>query len=257
MAEYCNSKELERIWFNWLISTATPHLDYYREQGLLWTKVIGKVHDKESGKEVGLNPLHPVREHCIALGTPFYFTTDSTKPTLPTATITLDGKTIHRALPTQAEMTLLSNSRIHSLSNPYAQARNVIPGLTRNGFIKEIPPKKAWDRMLCDISRICSGISKRFKLPSEEDQEELASDALLQVTNKLVARTLVYTPGRAPVFNLLTTTIYRCIFSILNKQTKYRHNVAKLAADLQSGTILTNNRSLRVPAMTGRTSIIT
>jgi hypothetical protein len=43
---------------------------------------------------------------------------------------------------------------------------------------------------------------------------------------------LKYTPGRAPVFNLLTTTIHRCIFSILSKDTRQKKNFITFADNL-------------------------
>jgi hypothetical protein len=113
--------------------------------------------------------------------------------------------------------------------------------------MKESPSELTWHFMLEDVSKICRGISTKFNLPSEEEQVDLSEDALLQVVNKLIARKLVYTPGRAPVFNLLTTTIHRCMYSIMNKRNKQKQNMFKLASDLQSGILPESMRSLRVP----------
>ena len=103
--------------------------------------------------------------------------------------------------------------------------------------------------MVEDIRRICSGIATKFHLRSEEEQLDLASDAFLQITNKLVSGRLVYMPGRAPVFNLLTTTTYRIIYSILNKKNSQRDSVRKFIDDAAAGILPTAGRSVRVPHM--------
>jgi len=86
----------------------------------------------------------------------------------------------------------------------------------------------------------------KFRL-GEDEQLDLASDALLQVTNKLVSGKLVYMPGRAPVFNLLTTTTYRIMYSIMNKKNSQRNGIRKLVEDAAAGILPTIGRSIRVP----------
>ena len=70
-----------------------------------------------------------------------------------------------------------------------------------------------------------------------EEQLELSNEALLQVTNKLVSYKLVYTPGLAPVFNLLTTTIHRCMYSIMNRRKTQRLGMQKFVDQVQSGSL--------------------
>jgi hypothetical protein len=242
MPQYCDSKVLERNWFLWLISTSVLELEDFRERGLLWTKVIGRVDDNPKY----LDPLHPVRVHCIALPNPFYFNSYNGK-VAATLSATVGGKKVKWSLgKIRKSLDLKSNTKVYDLSDLFIQQDKIIPDLESNGYIKELPSEKTWHAMLEDVSKICRGISTKFNLPSEEEQIDLAEDALLQVVNKLIARKLVYTPGRAPVFNLLTTTIHRCMYSIMNKRNKQKQNIFKLASDLQSGILPKSMRSLRV-----------
>ena len=243
MPQYCDSKVLERNWFLWLISTSVPELEDFRERGLLWTKIIGRVDDNPKYH----NPLHPVRVHCIALPNPFYFNSYNGKVTA-TLSATVGGKKVKWSLgKIRKSLDLKSNAKVYDLSNPFIQQDKIIPDLESNGYVKELPSEMTWHAMLEDVSKICRGISTKFNLPSEEEQVDLSEDALLQVVNKLIARKLVYTPGRAPVFNLLTTTIHRCMYSIMNKRNKQKQNIFKLASDLQAGVLPETMRSLRVP----------
>jgi hypothetical protein len=83
-------------------------------------------------------------------------------------------------------------------------------------------------------------------LPSEEEHLDFSNEALLQVTNKLKMRKLVYTPGRAPVFNLLTTTIHRCMFSIMNRRKTQKNGLYKLMEDMKAGALPDSYRSFRL-----------
>ena len=89
------------------------------------------------------------------------------------------------------------------------------------------------------------GIATKFRQASEEETNDLANEALSLVTQKLIRKKLVYIPGKAPVFNLLTTTIYRCIYSILNKRKNQREGFQKLVDSMQRGK-LPNHRSFRI-----------
>jgi hypothetical protein len=119
--------------------------------------------------------------------------------------------------------------------------------LVDKGYIFDIPADVSWHAMLGDIYQMCDGISKKFTLPTEEHREELAHDALMQVMKKLSDGKLAYTPGRASVFNLLTTTIHRCMFSTLNKHNKQQRNLQKVLDGVASGMIRQATGSLRCP----------
>jgi hypothetical protein len=250
MGQYCDSKVLEKNWFHWLLSSSVPDLESYRKLGLLWTKVVGNA--SSDGKQVPAlpDPRSPNRAHCIALATPIYLNSyDGTIQ--PKGTVFADGKPMTVDLPTvDDELNLLSDSWLHRLDTPFAQADEVIPALESKGYIRELPTEQTWHAMLSDIDKMCQGIAMRFKQPTEEEQMELANEALLQVTNKLANYKLVYTPGLAPVFNLLTTTIHRCMYSIMNRRKTQRQGLQKFVDDVQSGAV-PGYRTRRPPIKTG------
>lgn len=236
MPQYCDSAKLERNWFYWILAESVPELERYRELGLLWTKIIGKAANKDGSLiyrhgQTLPDPSYPERAHCIALGSPIYFSHHSSRTKI----------SLHSVA---AELNLLSNSPLHRLDVPLYQYTTIIPHLKANGYIKELPVSVTWHAVLHDINNMCQGIAKKFSPKSEDDHFDLANEALLQVANKLVNHKLVYTPGRAPVFNLLTTTIHRCIFSILNRRKQQREGLSRLMTDIQAGMI-PRHRSLR------------
>lgn len=250
MSKYCDSKVLEKNWYDWLVASAVPSLECYRSLGLLWTKVLGEIKDKcgetlvKNGKTF-TDPCHPERLHCIALPTPIYFKSHHNNAPRK-GTVFVEGKPQGIDLEeVDQELSLLSDSWLHRLDNPLITQLEVIPSLVKKGYQLEQPTEVSWHAILQDVNNMCRGIATKFNPPSEEEHMELTHDALLQVTNKLVKRKLVFTPGRAPVFNLLTTTIYRCMYSIKNKCRNQRNGMHKLLADMQAGTLPDNIRSFR------------
>ena len=107
--------------------------------------------------------------------------------------------------------------------------------------------------MLEDVNRICGGIAMKFKPRNDDEHAELTNEAVMQVMKKLAEYKLVYTPGRAPVFNLLTTTIHRILYSVMNRRTQQRDGLSKMLADAESGVLPKSNRSLRVQSSHRRT----
>ena len=95
------------------------------------------------------------------------------------------------------------------------------------------------------VSFATNGWAAPIAKDNDDEYSDLSNDALLQVINKLVNNRLVYTPGRAPVFNLLTTTIHRCMFSLLNKKNSQKAGLNKLLSDSQYNLIPKINRSLK------------
>lgn len=215
MGQYCNSKTLEKNWFHWLLSSSTPALEEYRKLGILWTKIDCKKDD----------PRGPLKKHCFALGDPIFFES------------CFGNVEAFDKLPSTDDLSLTSDSSIHRLDMPFIQIDEVIPDLESKGYILELSTEQTWHAVLGDVNLMCQGIAAKFNQPSDEEQMELANEALLQVTRKLISHKLVYTPGRAPVFNLLTTTIYRCMFSIMNRRKNQRLGLQKFADDVQSGMI--------------------
>lgn len=242
MGQYCDSALLENNWFHWLLSSSVPDLELYRRHDLLWTKVVGNVSEK--GKILP-DPCHPIREHCIALSKPIYFS--SNDGILQSGVVHTKNGPREHPLPSEKVISLLSNSWLHDLTNPFVQRDYVIPHLLREGYIKESLIETSWHAILIDVNNICYGIAMRFKLSSPEETSDLANEALIQVTNKIKNHKLVYSPGRAPVFNLLTTTIYRIMYSIMNKRKNQKKGIQKLKADVQAGIVpqFTQSRKAR------------
>lgn len=254
MAQYCDSQKLERNWFHWLLSSRVPGpdglLERYRTLGLLWTKVIGVATDAEGsplhrhGKALP-DPSHPVRAHCLALATPIYFNSHD-GVVQGTGTIFQDGKPVSQALPLPEILNLLSDDPLHRLDDPLVQLTEVIPSLQDKGYIQELPTNTTWHAMLEDVNKICQGIAMKFKPRNDDEHAELTNEANIQVMNKLATYRLVYTPGRAPVFNLLTTTIHRVLYSVMNKRKHQREGLGKILADAEAGILPDSHRSLRV-----------
>lgn len=229
MAQYCDSKILEKNWFYWLLSSSTPSLEDFRKCGLLWTKIID---DNSKGKKILPDPRGPIRMHCIALAEPIYF--NSNGNSVDKIGSTESGQSIEISS-IRNELDLLSDSNLHVLEVPFFQTDVVIPKLISNGYILEFPTNQTWHAMLNDVDKMCHGIATKFNQPNEEEQSELANEALLQVAKKMANYKLVYTPGRAPVFNLLTTTIHRCMYSIMNRRNNQRKGLQKYINELQFG----------------------
>jgi len=236
MSKYCNTKVLEKNWFHWLLSSSVADLEPYRESGLLWTKVIGSVNNN-SKKPTLPDPRNSNRSHCIALATPVYFNSYDGNSQL-SGTVFVSGKPTTIALSEiDVDLNLLSDSWLHKLDNPFVQRDEIIPSLKAKGYIRELPTRQTWHATLEDIDRMCKGIAKKFKQQSEEEELELSNDAILQITKKLATYKLVYTPGRAPVFNLLTTAIHRCMFSIMNRRKAQRNGLNKFVEDVTAGIV--------------------
>jgi len=238
MAQYCDSKVLEKNWYNWLLSSKVPKLEYFRSQKSLWTKVIGPVLDN-NGRPIikngvtAMDPSYSIRQHCIIGPEPIFFQSN-------------DGEIEESVL---KRLNDLKESGFYSLESDICDPfiiLEVISNIKNEGYLLEEPVTESWQKILSDINLMCSGISKKFTLP-DEDQKDLATDALMQVIGKLTRYKLVYTPGKAPVFNLLTTTIHRCMFSILNRKKNKKQNLNKLIEGIQNGVIHSEFRSLRIP----------
>lgn len=215
MPIYCDSKELERNWFNWLLADGVPELERYRSYGVLYTKIIGKVQPKPDGP-IFSNPNHPQRQHCLVLPQRVFIESYRGRLHKP---VVFNGS---RARPVKMpEVPVV----------PDAQS---IEHVIANGYIIEVPAEASWIKMLTDIRKICEGITSRFNIRGDENRADLASEAFVQVTNKIKTKKLVYTPGRAPVFNLLTTTIHRVVYSILNRSSKLNKHAANLRQNINS-----------------------
>lgn len=224
MPHYCDAKVLEHNWFLWITATAVPSLEKYRKAGVLWTKPLATVESK--GKLLP-DPSSRLRMHCLNLATPLYFQSDAGQP----------GVVYARKY---------RSADIRKLPTFYKPA-GAASEFADEGFYREQPEKVCWDAMLGDISQMCFGIAGRTFKQIDEHRHDLAYEALQQVASKLRRGRLVYTPGRASVFNLLTTTIHRCMYSITSKNGRQRQHTAKLIEDICQGHVASlGQHSLRV-----------
>lgn len=238
---YCNSDHLEQKWFMWLLASATPELEPFRTRGILLSKP--DIHVHKDGIPLYKNnmplfdPGSPLKHHCLALETPVYFST-------------CDGQIVDffiiqheaRIVNTSSLKSLLDEFQIDTDNAPPSAVADIVDA----GYILEIPEQQAWHELLFDIKQMCSGIAQKFKPNGEEEHLELIHEALLQVLQKLKNKKLRYIPGKAPVFNLLTTTIYRCLYSVMNKRKHIKEGQYKLGAAIQNGRAPSNCRSFRI-----------
>ncbi len=207
MAKYCDSELLELNWFRWLVAKAVPSLEYYRRIGVLWTNVVGTIQFSEiQSSKVLKDPRYPYRLHCLTFEKPIYFES-------------VDGEIV-----TDLPLDLTFDQQVQTYGMPSKM------DLSKEGYYREPTADASWQYVLEDIWKMCRGIATKFGMPTDEQRDELAHEALMQVVSKMVRGKLVYTPGRAPVFNLLTTTIHRCMSSVLSKDVRRRKNCQKHAA---------------------------
>lgn len=182
------------------------------------------------------DPMYPIRAHCILSDHPHYFTTFAGKPQDIASLIHAND---HEITVTPVETKTIASIKNVNIEFKYKEA------LEKDGYIKERCTQECWDGMLIDIQKMCFGIAHHFHQKTEEDLNDLAHEALIQVLNKLKSDRLIFTPGRAPVFNLLTTTIHNILFSIMNKRKNQKEGLYKLLQDAQSGSLPQSRRSLR------------
>jgi hypothetical protein len=111
----------------------------------------------------------------------------------------------------------------------------------------------AWSKMSDMIYQMCGGIATHFNPATQEIHEEHTHDAFMLTIEKIRLGKLRFEPGRAPVFNLLTTTIFRHLYSKMNKEKRRKTHHAKyiekfineecpeLAREFANGSILTQD----------------
>tara|TARA_R100001244_G_scaffold25113_2_gene25481 strand:+ start:129658 stop:130212 length:555 start_codon:yes stop_codon:yes gene_type:complete len=78
----------------------------------------------------------------------------------------------------------------------------------------------AWERLQSDVYKICQGVAVHFNPRDEEERLELSHETYVLTVEKIKDKRLVFEPGRAPVFNFLTTTIFRHLYSLMNKKNR-------------------------------------
>lgn len=76
---------------------------------------------------------------------------------------------------------------------------------------------ESWERLNLDVYKICHGIVRNFHPKTEEEHTDLAHEAFIITMNKIKSGKLKFVAGKAPVFNLLTTSIFRNLYSLMNR----------------------------------------
>jgi len=79
---------------------------------------------------------------------------------------------------------------------------------------------KAWESLQQDVYKICQGVAVHFNPRDEEERLDLSHETYVLTIEKIKDKRLVFEPGRAPVFNFLTTTIFRHLYSLMNKRNR-------------------------------------
>ena len=82
----------------------------------------------------------------------------------------------------------------------------------------------AWEEVSNRIYQICCGIATHFNPRDEDEHQDHVHDAFLQTLEKIKSGKLKFIRGKAPVFNLVTTTIFRILYSKMNRQKKQREH---------------------------------
>lgn len=85
----------------------------------------------------------------------------------------------------------------------------------------------AWAEVSSRIYKICEGIARHFNPRDDEETHDHIHDAFVQTIEKIKAGKLVIIRGKAPVFNLVTTTVFRILYSKMNKQKKHKEHLQK------------------------------
>ncbi|MEM3000643.1 MAG: hypothetical protein QXU32_00535 [Nitrososphaerales archaeon] len=84
----------------------------------------------------------------------------------------------------------------------------------------------AWQQLLAGIYQISFGVAIHFRPHNDDEHRELAHEAFILTVEKIKDGRLRFTPGRAPVFNLLTTTIFRHLYSKMNRDSRRKSIMA-------------------------------
>lgn len=87
--------------------------------------------------------------------------------------------------------------------------------------------KEAW-RMLSDgVYKICCGVATQFHPQSEDEHLELAHHAFALTMHRIKIGMLAFTPGKAPVFNLLTTAVFRILYSYKTSEKRKSSKIVR------------------------------
>lgn len=222
---YINTDDLERSWFEWIVASSVPELERFRQSQRLWTKTV--MVDCGGGKMRG-DPYHPNREHILKAGANLLHFNSSKMGALNPAE-TVSSSSLPPEWLLEAEL-----KYVDSIDEDSVVAL---------GYFREEPTAQLWSRLNSMVWLICDRISWKF---NHIDREDIVNEVYLQIGRKIQTGKLRYKPGLAPVFNLLTTAIHNCYYSLLLRESRQISHKNKLAVELTNGTIPPLYRSLAV-----------
>lgn len=118
--------------------------------------------------------------------------------------------------------------------------------LSAENFTLERSKDETWEKLSSMIYKICCGVSLNFHLHSDDLKDELVHEAFSHILTKIRRGKLIFTPGKAPPFNLLTTAIFRVMYSIKNKEKRDRDRRSQFVEQLMSGASLPELNSINI-----------
>ena len=217
MAQYCDSAVLEKYWFNWGLAATVPSLEPLRTLGVLYSRVCPS-QIITHGLMTCNNPWLPLKEHYLPFSTP--------------TVVSSVGGVVNVDLNT---------------CEIYASDLKTHQKLLRDGFILEKRVDLSWSILCLEVKKLCEGISRNF-FTDDENRIEIEQEAFTMVISKIKHLKLCFFPGKAPVFNYLTTAIHRCIYNYLRKVNRHKKQMADLQNRLTTGCLDTKMRSYRTVA---------
>lgn len=215
---YCDSEALEIAWYDFVIAYRVPQLEPFRLQGLIWSKPVSKeIRSEKKSGAVLFDQYSPELEYIV-----------------------YNGRTYSRY--TSATINKLINACESGSIVPVAELPNKYAD-----FRVEKPQKKSWDYVSVEVSNTCAGISKKFVKVDDPTYDDIWHTSTLAILTKIKNMKLKFTPGRAPVFSLITMAIHREIFTVLNA-VKRQDRLLTMARDRLTKTITrigSQNRAAR------------
>ena len=113
-------------------------------------------------------------------------------------------------------------------------------------YMFESSADESWTKFNNMVHDVCAGVALKFKPATDDIRDELIHEAFAQIVSKIRRGKLRVTPGRAPAFNLLTTAIFRVMYTIKNKEKRIREHKSELVDQIMFNSKLPDFNSIRV-----------
>jgi hypothetical protein len=86
-----------------------------------------------------------------------------------------------------------------------------------------------YEKLCLLIYKIAEGVSRKFYPPNDEEHQELTNQAYLMAIDKINRGVLKFKPGKASVFNLVTTAVYNLLYSYKTSEKRKTEKIKKYA----------------------------